>query len=500
MDKNTFASKYDEWQPKYNWDTCKTGREEYGKFLCSFLTESSEGLVVNLNGTWGTGKTELLRRLYVELAENNHPVVYIDAWKSDFLNQPLSVLCSELLNQIGHIFDNRAPNGKKDKKEEAWKKYESLRAYFSVGLKVLSNSTSLYLSPEDSTIVKAGAESLNVLVEKLSVPSSKKNKYKSLVDSASKKHVESMDAMNEIKEHLYLLSEFLKEIYELEMPIVILVDELDRCRPTYAIEMLEVIKHFFETKGCVFLVATDTNALQHSIKSVYGAGFESENYLRRFFDRKVSLPKVSILDYLNSNNLNFDKYENLGIKLYPFTENQRHNIHIFSDLFESNGLELRDVDQILQRFFASLDFVANNLDGKIQVMNSLVLIAGIIEHFLESDSFYIRSNTGKVAFGLRFNNKNKDYSLVDFLSRMLDTTTLDIPSYIHRGSVRIANHNKEKVLSVQSTEHSNLSIPGYLVTTKTVEELIEHSALQGTLKYWLWDDYKNIISLSGYIQ
>lgn len=500
MEKNTFASKYDEWQPKYNWKNCKTGREEYGKFLCSFLTESSEGLVVNLNGTWGTGKTELLRRLYVELAENNHPVVYIDAWKSDFLNQPLSVLCSEILNQIGHIFDIRAPNGKKGKKEEARKKYESIRTYFGVGLKVVSNSASLYFSPEDSSIVKAGAESLNVLVDKIPFPSSKNNKYKDLVDSVSKNHLESMSAMKEIKEQLYFLSELLEDIYDLSTPIVILVDELDRCRPTYAIEMLEVIKHFFETKGCVFLVATDTNALQHSIKSVYGSGFESDNYLRRFFDRKITLPKVSIIDFLSSSELNFDKYEKLGIKLYPFTKKQSHNIHMFSDLFESNSLELRDIEQILQRFFASLNFVVNNLDGKTQVINSLVLIAAIIEHFLELDSFYVRSNNGNKGFALKFNEENKGYNIEGFLNGMLDTVTLDVPFYIHQGSSRRTNHNKESVLSVQSNEYHHLCIPEYLVKIGTINELIEHSSPNTTLKYWLWNDYKNIISLSGYIQ
>lgn len=79
------ASKYEEWKDKYNWDTCKTGREQYGKFLISILTSEMNGHVLNLNGAWGTGKTEFLKRIYVSLAKEGFPVVYIDAWESDFI-------------------------------------------------------------------------------------------------------------------------------------------------------------------------------------------------------------------------------------------------------------------------------------------------------------------------------------------------------------------------------------------------------------------------------
>lgn len=59
-------------------------------------------------------------------------------------------------------------------------------------------------------------------------------------------------------------------IKQKELPAFIFIDELDRCRPSYAVEMLETIKHIFDISGVVFVVATDTEQLQHAVKVVYG--------------------------------------------------------------------------------------------------------------------------------------------------------------------------------------------------------------------------------------
>ncbi|TOL41491.1 hypothetical protein CGH98_24085, partial [Vibrio parahaemolyticus] len=73
----------------------------------------------------------------------------------------------------------------------------------------------------------------------------------------------------------------------------VFIDELDRCRPSYAVEMLEVIKHFFELDNVVFVVATDTEQLQHAVKAVYGQLFDAQLYLGRFFRRRFSLLELS---------------------------------------------------------------------------------------------------------------------------------------------------------------------------------------------------------------
>lgn len=84
-------------------------------------------------------------------------------------------------------------------------------------------------------------------------------------------------------------------------PLYIFIDELDRCRPTFAIELLERIKHFFDVENCKFIIATDKQQLSHSIKAVYGVGFDSERYLRRFFDAEYSLESTSLERWVQVN-------------------------------------------------------------------------------------------------------------------------------------------------------------------------------------------------------
>jgi hypothetical protein len=72
----------------------------------------------------------------------------------------------------------------------------------------------------------------------------------------------------------------------LKAPMFILVDELDRCRPSYAIQMLEEVKHLFDVTGVVFIFATDGLQLEKAIGAVYGPNFDGKRYLLRFFDRQ----------------------------------------------------------------------------------------------------------------------------------------------------------------------------------------------------------------------
>ena len=74
-------------------------------------------------------------------------------------------------------------------------------------------------------------------------------------------------------------------------PLVVVVDELDRCRPSYAIELLETAKHLFAVDRVVFVLAVNRAQLAESVRALYGSGFNSEGYLRRFFDLDFRLPE-----------------------------------------------------------------------------------------------------------------------------------------------------------------------------------------------------------------
>ncbi len=75
--------------------------------------------------------------------------------------------------------------------------------------------------------------------------------------------------------------------------LVVFVDELDRCKPSYAVQVLERIKHYFSDERVTFVFAVNMEQLQHTIKKFYGYGYEATRYLDRFFDLRVSLSPVS---------------------------------------------------------------------------------------------------------------------------------------------------------------------------------------------------------------
>lgn len=103
------------------------------------------------------------------------------------------------------------------------------------------------------------------------------------------------------------MKKILKKICE-NKKIIIMVDELDRCKPTFAIELLEVIKHLFDVENMVFIFALDIKQLSYSVQSVYGTGIDSTGYLCRFFDYISKLPKIDI-NTIYSNFLIFEKME-----------------------------------------------------------------------------------------------------------------------------------------------------------------------------------------------
>ncbi|RLA39943.1 MAG: hypothetical protein DRR06_18275 [Gammaproteobacteria bacterium] len=134
-----------------------------------------------------------------------------------------------------------------------------------------------------------------------------------------------------------------------EKPLVIFIDELDRCRPPYAISLLEHAKHLFSVPGIVFVISVDRTQLSNSICAVYGERFDADGYLRRFIDLDFVLPDppgkdfvhhlfetmgiFDLLDQRNHHKADQEKkelYDLLNLILPPLGLSLRTQIHIFS--------------------------------------------------------------------------------------------------------------------------------------------------------------------------
>ncbi len=119
--------------------------------------------------------------------------------------------------------------------------------------------------------------------------------------------LKNRDALLQIKEQkeIYdLVSEFLDELMnERGNRLIVFIDELDRCKPSYAVQLLERIKHYFVNDRITFVFSVNIDQLQHTIKRYYGNEFDACGYLDRFFDYRIGLPSANTSRY----------FENVGL-------------------------------------------------------------------------------------------------------------------------------------------------------------------------------------------
>lgn len=481
-------AKYSSWNDEYNFENCKLNRKIYGEFLADYITGENDGFVLNLNGTWGAGKTEFLKRMYTELISRNHPCIYIDAWESDFSKEPLTVVTSELLNQL-KLF-NSGING-----EEASR---SLNKFFTKALKGAAIGVAGGIT---KYVINDGTVGVSAMQEWLS---QKPDKY---IDTITSEYDEQVDAIKQIRENLTSLATVLNTSYGSELPIVVLVDELDRCRPTYAIEMLEVIKHFFKTKDFAFVVATDTEQLSHSIKAVYGQDFESKNYLKRFFDRKATLPMPNIENYLDACSIDYSPYNNLKLypNMYPGTNGSPIN-KVISLLAMAYDLQIRDIDQLLSKFHSCLRSAVSSLEitSKAQYINYPALLIGLIEQ--EKCEAVYNSRTRYYAPTPTVFNANykisDDFLLIDFITQSMRNITYFEKIYENKLN-QLGREVMEYELPSESDLREELENCKSQECHDFISETIKHnrnSSRGGAHKHWNWDDMKKVIELAGTIE
>ncbi len=150
------------------------------------------------------------------------------------------------------------------------------------------------------------------------------------------------------------------------LPLFVFIDELDRCRPTYAIEFLEHVKHIFSIEGIVFVVGTDTNQLGNAICSIYGQGVNCDSYLRKFIDQTFHLPEPDYDSFakLLHNKLNIQSIIDHMVKIYYPKENMPFFL-VFSECAYLFDLSLREQEQCFTKLRAVL---VNNLDKEIDLL------------------------------------------------------------------------------------------------------------------------------------
>ena len=217
-----------------------------------------------IDGGWGTGKTEFCHKLInlIETGESEFKAVYVDAFSADHADEPLMTLLAAILKLLPEA--DRPSLIKKALPAVRFGIKTTLKAGVSWALK---QDAADIADDFEKDIQKGMDTAINHSVEAL------------LTD-----HVAAEKSIATLKEAL-------KELAK-GTPIVIFIDELDRCRPNFSLSMLESIKHVFEVEGVQFVLVTNTEQLLSSISHSYGSSINAKRYLDKFLGFSFMLPKT----------------------------------------------------------------------------------------------------------------------------------------------------------------------------------------------------------------
>ncbi len=250
------------------------GRKKIADGLTYLVSQVEDPIVLAVDGQWGSGKTVFLKMWRGELQRLGFPVIYFDAFANDYFEDAFVPLAAEI---IGLAQTKLRANSST---------FEDLKAKTTKVAKVVLRSV-LRIGVKAATLGAIDASEIEGTIA-------------DEVETAFDKHVgELITKQDVVKSDMTAFKEALENLPHLFSPdiqgddkikpIVIIIDELDRCRPTYALQLLERMKHFFSVPKIHFVLGANLPQLANSVIATYGAGIDGPLYLQKFIQLSIQL-------------------------------------------------------------------------------------------------------------------------------------------------------------------------------------------------------------------
>ena len=264
------------------------------------LAGGAEPATIALDGGYGTGKTFILERWVREMQDRGQVAEYYNAWENDCDDDPLVSLIETLVSNDKTGWAERAARASNEALTGILRKYTGIDAQ-----KVLEAS---------------------------------KDQSAGLLDAAKHRRKSREDLKN-------ILAELVDAARaNKSYSVVVVVDELDRCRPIFANELMERVKHVLNVPGLVFVFGVNIVALRETVKAVYG-NIDAHQYLLRMFTATLHMPP--------------------GVTLSSSTSDEATSAYL-KGLADRHGLRAFCGEHVL---------LSDNLDGALNLLN-LVARAG----------------------------------------------------------------------------------------------------------------------------
>jgi len=264
------------------------GRAELGAGLARLLAEVEDPMVMVLDAPWGSGKTTFVRMWAGYLRNEGFPVVHFDAFANDYTQDAFLALAAEIADIARGSSAATAPV------------YDEYIAKAKKAGSVLLRSTAK-ISAKALTLGALSSGDLTEIGELLSgdVAQEASAIADTYLESRLKGHSEERNAFSEFRKALASLASAMRpsdtergtsEAHKWKRPLIFIIDELDRCRPPFALELLEKIKHFFSVENVHFVLVTHLGHLETSVQYAYGGNIDATRYLEKFYHITVMLP------------------------------------------------------------------------------------------------------------------------------------------------------------------------------------------------------------------
>ena len=259
------------------------GRNKDIALFAEILNSIDDSCSIAIDGAWGSGKTFFTKQVKMFLDSHNPNTKFMS-------EDDKSVFCTERTQdkyepQVNVYYD-------------AWENDNDSDPVLSLVYSIIQCVDTDFDFKENTGIIKKAASILEFF--------SNKN-WNALIESF--KSNDPLDEIRKAKDIEKLISEFLDGLLiERGNRLTIFIDELDRCRPDYAVKLLERIKHYFSNDRITFVFSVNIKELQHTIKTFYGNDFDACRYLDRFFDLRITLPPADLSKYYKSIDFDVNQY------------------------------------------------------------------------------------------------------------------------------------------------------------------------------------------------
>lgn len=407
------------------------------------LLKSGKHFVMAVDASWGMGKTYFARNWECKLLHDDYKVCYIDAFKYDFTDDPFMTITSNLIEAFEFTELEEVSN-----KLNTF--FRAFKGHLGAAVPALVGGVVKLVS--GIPYVDGVAEIAGSLTNAASnAVKDAKNKNMNPADEVLQSDLSYNAAMTQFKDKLKKLIEKQNS----NKPFIVIVDELDRCKPTFAIEFLEKLKHLFDIDNMIFILFMNEGELAKAISHTYGV--KGEDYLGKFINFKIELKnKNEKLETSKIMNFIESKFHFDNIRIEPVVDeliknSQSNPIHsLVILLYEELHMSFRDIINL--HIFC--EFISDFVEDEYNFAFLIILKAFQMTH---NDVYTQLLNIEDIR---KFNlsNVEKKYISLPFLMRYSDDRSQN--QYIQVFSFLWENiHSAKNILIKDNVDNQLYSLP-----------------------------------------